>query len=69
MIFILILLISSFRMATFLMLLLMLFKFLNLFGLLKYLVIWLTSMLVTNIRLPNFSNRDIGIINLGKFFF
>ena len=31
------------------------------------LVIWLTTMLVIKLRLLNFSNRGIGIINLGKF--
>ena len=68
MILILALLISHFWMATFLVLHLMVFTFLHLFGLLEYLVIWLTSMVVTNIWLLNFSNRGIGIINLGKLF-
>ena len=36
------------------------------FDLLEYLVNWLTSMLVTKLWLPAFSNRGIGIINLGK---
>ena len=47
---------------------LMVFTFLSFFGLQECLVIWLTSMLVTKLSLPNFSNRDIGVINLGKLF-
>ena len=39
------------------------FTFLNLFGLLECLVMWLISMPVIKVKLPNFSNRDFGIIN------
>ena len=48
--------------------LLMVSTFLNLFILLEYLVIWLTSMVVTKLWLPNFFNRGIDITNLGKLF-
>ena len=48
------------------------FIFLNLFGLLECLVMWLISMPVIEVYLPNFSNRAIGIINfeepLSKFY-
>ena len=47
-------------------LLLMGFTFLNLFGLLECLVMWLISMLVIKVYLPNFSNRVIGVINFER---
>ena len=40
--------------------------FLNLFGLLECLVMWLISMPVIKVYLPNFSNRVIGIINFER---
>ena len=46
----------------------MAFTLLNLFVLLGYLVIRLISMLVIKVLQPNFYNKDIGIINFGKFF-
>ena len=42
------------------------FIFLNLFGLLECLVMWLISMPVIKVYLPNFSNRAIGIINFER---
>ena len=42
------------------------FIFLNLFGLLECLVMWLISMPVIKVQLPNFSNRAIGIINFER---
>ena len=42
------------------------FIFLNLFGLLECLVMWLISMPVIKVKLPNFSNRAIGIINFER---
>ena len=42
------------------------FIFLNLFGLLECLVMWLISMPVIKVLLPNFSNRAIGIINFER---
>ena len=42
------------------------FTFLNLFGLLECLVMWLISMPVIKVKLPNFSNRAIGIINFER---
>ena len=42
------------------------FTFLNLFGLLECLVMWLISMPVIKVLLPNFSNRAIGIINFER---
>ena len=58
----------SFRfwIATFLLSRLMVFKFLNIFGLQECIVSWLIAMLVTKRSLSNFSNRGIGI--LGKLF-
>ena len=56
-------------MATFLVAPLMVFTFLSLFGLQECLVIWLTLMLETKLRLPNFFNKGIGSIkNVGKFY-
>ena len=46
----------------------MVFTSLNLFALLGCLVIWLTFLLVIEVKRPNFYNKDIGIINFGKFF-
>ena len=40
--------------------------FLNLFGLLECLVMWLISMPVIKVLLPNFSNRAIGNINFER---
>ena len=42
------------------------FTFLNLFGLLECLVMWLISMPVIKVLLPNFSNRAIGITNFER---
>ena len=42
------------------------FIFLNLFGLLECLVMWLISVPVIKVSLPNFSNRAIGIINFER---
>ena len=47
-------------------LIILLFTFLNLFGLLECLVMWLISMPVIKVWLPNFSNRVIGIINFER---
>ena len=47
---------------------LMVFTTLSFFGLQECLDIWLTSMLITKLWLPNFYNKAIGIINLGKLF-
>ena len=65
---ILTLLISQFWMATFHVPLLMVFTMLSLFGSQECLIIWLTSMLVTNHSLPNFSKTVICIIHLVNFF-
>ena len=48
---------------------LIVFTLLNLFGLQECRVIWLISMLVRKLWLPNVSNMNISIINFGKFFF
>ena len=40
--------------------------FLNLFGLLGCLVVWLVSVPVVGVWLPNFSNRAVGIINFER---
>ena len=66
MILILTLLISRFWMATFIVSLLMVFTFFNLFGLQECLTLCLISTLVTKLWLQNFSDRRIGIINFGK---
>ena len=42
------------------------FTFLNLFGLLECLGMWLISMPVIKVYLPSFSNRAIGIINFER---
>ena len=42
------------------------FIFLNLFGLLECLVMWLISMPVIKVKLPDFSNRAIGIVNFAR---
>ena len=42
------------------------FTFLNLFGLLECLVMWLIPMPVIKVYLPNFSNRAVGIINFER---
>ena len=42
------------------------FAFLNLYDLLECLVMWLISMPVIKVYLPNFSNRVIGIINFER---
>ena len=44
------------------------FTFLNLFALLECLVIWLISMPVIKVKLPNFSKRAIGIMNFERLF-
>ena len=58
--------IFHFWMVTFPVLPLMGFIFLSLFGLLECLVMWLISMPVIKVKLPNFSNRAIGIINFER---
>ena len=42
------------------------FTFLNLFGLLECLVMWLISMPVIKVKLSNFSKRAIGIIKFER---
>ena len=42
------------------------FTFLSLFGLLECLVLWLTSMPVIIVQLPNISGRAVGIINFER---
>ena len=44
------------------------FTFISLLGLQECLIVWLISILVTELSLSNVSNRIIGIINLGKLF-
>ena len=55
-------------MVTFLVVLLMLYTFRNLLGLLESAIMLQTSTLEINVKRQNFSNRAIGIINFENFF-
>ena len=55
-------------MVPFLVVLLMVYTFRNLLGLLESAIMLQTSTLEINVKRPNFSNRAIGIINFEKPF-
>ena len=55
-------------MVTFLVVVLLVYTFRNLLGLLESAIMLQTSTLEINVKRPNFSNRAIGIINFEKHF-